>query len=439
MGPNPTEPATISVLFSGSYQNKRREKKKVLNGEGSESESATDPWTLYLYAIKSPATKEKYLLRLKKFLGFLYLEKEEDGNLEDKARAFVKKGKDDNVWAFNSILRFILFQKERVTRKEITVGTIRNYVKSIKLFCQMSDIDINWEKITRGLPKGRRYADDRAPTLAEIKKLCEYPDRRIKSIVYTMISSGIRVGAWDYLCWGNIRPIEVDGQIVAAKILVYADSEDSYISYISPSAFRELADWINYRKESGEIITDDSWVMRDLWDTRVKIYRGLVTIPKKLTSIGVKRLMERAIWAQGLRMELQPGKKRHPFSANRSLRKYFKTHCELAGMKPINVENLLGHSTGISDAYFRPTEHDLLRDFLKCVDALSVDDERTLQNKVEELANKSKDKEYLVDTKLSEKDLEIQELRSKMVQMEKMMHTIGEKLEVKMIKSSSPS
>jgi hypothetical protein len=46
-----------------------------------------------------------------------------------------------------------------------------------------------------------------------------------------------------------------------------------------------------------EIINDDSWVMRDSWDTQVKIGKGLVTIQKKLTSVGVKRLMERAIWA----------------------------------------------------------------------------------------------------------------------------------------------
>jgi integrase len=101
--------------------------------------------------------------------------------------------------------------------EEITAGTIRNYVKSIKLFCQMADILVPWDKITRGLPRGRRYADDRAPTLDEIKKLCDYPDRRIKSLVYTMVSSGMRVGAWDYLRWGNIVSIEQDGKIVAAR------------------------------------------------------------------------------------------------------------------------------------------------------------------------------------------------------------------------------
>ena len=30
-----------------------------------------DPWMMYLYAMKSPATKEKYMMRLGKFLGFV--------------------------------------------------------------------------------------------------------------------------------------------------------------------------------------------------------------------------------------------------------------------------------------------------------------------------------------------------------------------------------
>jgi hypothetical protein len=63
--------------------------------------------------------------------------------------------------------------------KEITAATVRNYVKPIKLFCEMNDILIPWKKITRGLPRGRRYADDRAPTLEEIQRTAEYPDRRI--------------------------------------------------------------------------------------------------------------------------------------------------------------------------------------------------------------------------------------------------------------------
>ena len=139
-------------------------------------------------------------------------------------------------------------------------------------------------------------------------------DSRLISRYYE-VSSGIRVGAWDYLRWGNIRPVEQNGKIVAAKMIVYAGEDGSYTTYINEPAFRELAEWMKYREESGESINEESWVMRDLWDTRVKICRGLVTLPKQLSAIGVKRLMERAIWAQGLRKELEAGKKRHPFAA----------------------------------------------------------------------------------------------------------------------------
>ena len=102
----------------------------------------------------------------------------------------------------------------------------------------MSDLPIPWKKITRGLPKGKKYADDRIPTIEEIRKVVDYPDRRIRAIVYTMASSGIRIGAWDYLCWSHIRPIERNGEIVAAKKIVYAGEDEEYFTFISPEAFR---------------------------------------------------------------------------------------------------------------------------------------------------------------------------------------------------------
>ena len=139
---------------------------------------------------------------------------------------------------------------------------------------------------------------------------------------------------------------------------------------------------MNYRETYGEIINDGSWVMRDLWDTRVAQGRGFVTKPKKLTSLGIKRLMERAIWAQGLRKKLEPGKKRHPYQANHSLRKWFKTRCEISGMKPINIEKLMNHSVGISDSYYRATENEILEDYLKAIDFLTINEENMLRKKI---------------------------------------------------------
>jgi hypothetical protein len=95
--------------------NKKVRNKRVLNEKGSISvaeneegkneEAELDPWMLYLYSIKSPATKEKYLLRLGKFLDYLNFQ----GALEDKARAFARKEKSivfGPLIAFSSLYSF---------------------------------------------------------------------------------------------------------------------------------------------------------------------------------------------------------------------------------------------------------------------------------------------------------------------------------------------
>ena len=69
--------------------------------------------------------------------------------------------------------------------------------------------------------------------------------------------------------------------------------------------------------------------------------------------------------------------KMHFGHRDHGLRKWFKTRCELSGMQPINIE-LMNHSTGISDSYYRVTESQLLEDYLKAVPFLTI----SLENKL---------------------------------------------------------
>lgn len=149
--------------------------------------TTTDPWMLFLYALKAPATKEKYTQRLIKFLDFLGYQ----GTKEQKARAFAERARRDPIYGFNSVLKFFQIKREQIDKKQMAIGTVRNYVKSIKLFCDMADLQIPWAKIARGLPRAKRFADDRAPTVQEIRKIVEYPDRRIKPVIYIMASNMI--------------------------------------------------------------------------------------------------------------------------------------------------------------------------------------------------------------------------------------------------------
>jgi hypothetical protein len=208
--PNPDGPAPISLFKMDSCE-KRSETEKL-------QETSMDPWSMFLYGMKAPMTRKKYRGRLVKFFDFIELQ----GLIEERAKAFAERGRKDPDWLFTSLLRFAQSLKERIEKGELSPATLRNYFKAIKLFCEMNDIAITWKKITRGLPKARRFADDRAPTLDEIRRIIERPDPRIKPVSYTMSSAGIRLEAWNYLRGGHIKPIERDGKVVAAKITIYA-------------------------------------------------------------------------------------------------------------------------------------------------------------------------------------------------------------------------
>lgn len=335
--------------------------------DGMEELEIDDPLTIFRDALPNSLTRDRYEKRLDQFFKFLALEGK---TLEQKSQNFAEKSRKNPTWLATSVLRYMRYQKERVEKQEISAATISNYYKPIKLFCEMNDIIVNWKKITRGIPKGKRFGTDRIPTLDEIKRILQYPDRRIKTAILIMLSSGIRLGAWDYLRCGDIVPIKKDDQVLAAKIIVYRGEPEEYVSFITPEAYGALQEYLNFRITHREKITDKSWVLRDEFDTG-KSSRGIATIPKQLKSAGLKRLIERALWAQGIRTPLEKGQKRHEFKTDHGFRKYFKTIAE-KHMKSLHVEMLMGHSTGLANNYYKISDDELLSEYLKSTGSLSV-------------------------------------------------------------------
>ncbi len=364
----------------------------------------SSPLANFLYALKTPETRRQYPKRLEVFLDFLNLK----GTLEDKVLVFHQKSINNPAWLSQKLIQFIQYQKERVQRNEISETTIPNYLKAIKLFCVMNDITINWQKLSKGLPTSKRAAEDRAPTIDEIKKLLEYPDRRIKPIVLMMMSFGIRVGAFDYLKWKHIVPLKDEvGKIIAAKMVVYPGDREEYFTFITSEAYNALKEWIDFWLSFGEKINGESWVMRDIWQTTNVDYGakwGLATIPKRLHSSAIKRMINRALWEQGIRHPLQNGVRRHEFKTVHGFRKFFKTHCEQV-MKSINVEILMGYTIGVSDSYYKPAEREILEDYLKAITVLNVNNSNNkhLEEEIQKVREKYETNESTIK-KLQEKD-----------------------------------
>jgi flagellar capping protein FliD len=345
----------------------------------------------------------QYKRHIKQFMRYADID---TGSLESDINTLYEHISQDKEWFRDTLMTYLAEQKGRVTRKEISTSTLRNLHKPIKLFCDMNDILLNWVLIAKGMPTGKRSSNDRAPRLDEIHVLLEYKDMRMKPIVLVMVSSGIRLGAWEYLKWKHVKPIYEGDTVVAARLTVYADESDQYISFITPEAYKSLEAWMEFRSSYGEKITPESWLMRDMWRTTSVPYGtkfGLAKFPQKLSHKTIRVMINRALYKLNLRPPTLPKNvKTHEFKAVHGFRKYFKTVCEYSGMKPANIELLIGHDIGISSSYYKPTESQLLEDYLKAVNALTVEKSYVLQEQLISLQKQKDESERRLEERMNQ-------------------------------------
>jgi hypothetical protein len=334
-----------------------------------------DPLTEFLSGITNKETRNRYYGRLVLFFDYLKID---GGSPKRKAQVFCARAKKDPLWASQAVKQYAEFQKARVERKEISASTLPNFFKPIKRFCEDNDITLNWKKIQRRIPKGNKYADDRAYTIDEIKKLLSFPDRRIKPAVLTMVSSGCRVGAFESLNWGHIEPIKnKEGKLLGAKMKVYAGDGEQYATFITPECYGAWEEYIRFRSEHGEKISDKSPALRNLfYPDRSAPMRATARDPVRFHSDSVRHLIEDALFASGLRQALDKtkGERRHDVQMDHGFRKFFETACiEQAKIDALHVDFLEGHNTGLRENYHRGTDDQLFFEhYLKAIPFLTI-------------------------------------------------------------------
>jgi hypothetical protein len=373
--------------------------------------------------VRAKITKEHYKKRLKLFFDDVGLP---GSDLDEQGQHFLEQAKQDSEWAELMIMNYLVKQRERVEAGQITAGTLKTLWEPIKAFTRRHrelKNSIDWDSIKDAMPRPKHYSNDRIPTIQELRKLIKFPDRRIEAIVYTMCSSGIRIGAWEYLKWRHITPVQNDktGEVVAAKIIVYAGTPEQYFSFITPEAYNSLKDWMDYRASYGEQITPESWIMRNNFRTAyVKRpegggNNGRGNKPRKMAVPTINRMLVRALYEQGLRETLEEGTRRHEYKTAHSYRKYFKTRAEQS-MNRLNVEYLLGHTVGLNSNYYRPTEQELITDYLKAVPVLTINgSNETLEKSLEQQEQESEKMKKRIE-ELTEEQKKLNEMVSTSMQ-----------------------
>jgi hypothetical protein len=392
-----------------------------------------DSIIMFRAAVRNPYTRDPYERRLINFLNIVKMTPDE----------FVCLAKTQPSEVEKKIISFISRENDRHERGEITASSVGNVLKAIRTLLEMNDVYLNWKKLRRILPKARRYALDRMPTTEEIQDIINVADLRGKPLTLVFISGGIREGAIEGLKVRDYTRIDKQGQKIdyrsrdasvtssIGRLVIYNGDPERYVTFITSEACEAIDKYLEFRAEHGEMITDDSPLFRDKFDPVKGQYghgkenSNELVIP--MTGPSVRQYYNRLLRSIGIR---NGPKRRHEFSVN-GFRKYYKTMAEQSGMLPINVEKLMGHSVGISDSYYRPTEQSLRDDYLKAVDKLTVD------NTNYQAMREFSENQQALTIQMESKDKQIQELSSKMAKMEESQLKITEMLEVMKIAKSS--
>ena len=400
MGPNPTEPECVALhllepkpltvlVEVGQLRRLDYFDKFIGNyAEGESKRTAISKLNLFLeeMGFKAKEVKgEAKLLDIKERCNLFCIQ-------------FKEMGAKDPQDCEELLYSYFAKLKQKHKDGKLDPGTIKNRKSTIRNLLKKTKVPIDWDEVFKGLPKPRRYTNDRAYSQDEILKISEYNDKRIKPIVYTMASSGMRLGAWDYLKWSHITPLTRDGEVICALIELYYGTDEQYPTLITKEAYMELAKWIEFRRESGEEIYHDSWVMRHYWDTKEGFTHGSISNPEQLKSYGIKSLLDSALRRQGLRKNLPDGKTRHEVKLAHGFRKHHETQLIKAGLKQVDVNILQGHANdGMIDHYYRPSMNPdnriddyLINEFLKAEKFLIVDEK---DKNIDEL-RKELDKKY---------------------------------------------
>ena len=315
----------------------------------------------FIEPLETKATERLYKIGLNTFKDFAKVEDYEE---------LLQKGTTD------MIADFIQHLKDKGNSRR----TIRSYLTGVKHFYIMNDnTSINWGKMRKFLGKVQtsKKSNDELYSKEQLQKLMEVATERERIAFLLMLSAGLRIGTLPDLKVGDLAKMDKEGLY---KIRVYSGTSSEYITFCSPECSTAIDSYLELRKRKGEKITPDSLLLATLGDN---------PRPLKLTSI--ISLLNRVLLDAGVRIEGDTKYKRQKVARFHSFRKHFNTCLAKAGVKPALKEVLMGHYIGLESSYLRPTEDELLTEYLKAIDLLTISEEKHLRHQVEKLKTEVSD------------------------------------------------
>jgi integrase len=319
----------------------------------------------FIESIRAEQSKQKYAHSLDQFIKFCGLKGRDELSLlllEKDVKTIEK-----------TIITYIL----QLRKEGYAYATISSRLAAIFLFYTMNDIVVNRVKIGKYYGEHVKTIKDRGYTIKEIKLIIDHCDLKYKILVSLMASTGCRIGAIPLLKLSDIKYLE---QERLHQIYFYTNSKkEEYYSFCTPECSKYINEYLEFRKRSGERLSNNSPLIRDdfIMDDLDHIMK-----PKHLSKSTFKFYMMNVLIRSGLRTttpQISRLRTRKEVSMNHGFRKFCTTTMANNKIQPEIREMLLGHKIGLVGAYYKPTEREMLDEYLKVVDALTINEENRLK------------------------------------------------------------
>ena len=146
------------------------------------------------------------------------------------------------------------------------------------------------------------------------------------------------------------------------------------------------------RSRYGEIINEKSYLIREQFDIRDKF---AIKNPKNMKGHSIAWRLAIIAERSGVRIRGHDKNIRQNIMVAHGFRKFFTNQCINSKINPEIREMLLGHKIGLAGSYYRPTEEEMLEEYQKAINNLTINEENRLRLKVEKLEVEKSDYDAL--------------------------------------------
>jgi integrase len=276
-------------------------------------------------------------------------------------------------------------------------ATIQSLISPIFTFYLLNDVVLNRKKVQRYLGEYKRLVKDKAYTSEQIQTALQSADARMRMIILILSSSGCRIGALPALTLGNLTKIKLKDYDLY-KVTFYEGTNNEYYSFTTRECARTGIDsYLSYRQRCGEKLSfnqntnrwepEDTLLIRQSFDMNDSLQASRRV--KSISLHGLRMALDIHLTRCGIRQTEHPTEHskrvRKPIALANGFRKHVISTFIEAGLNHEIRELLVDHATQLDQNYFRPTEEQVLQEYLKAESLLTIDPSLRLQNEIQTL------------------------------------------------------